>query len=318
MKKIYFFLFGATLLFSCSEDDGLSGTRFVDDIFADVDLTFDIKYGSNAALVGVSQDLYLDVYEPMGDSEVNRPLIVMAHGGSFVTGTKTSIRDLCKAYARKGYVVASIGYRLINDPSVNDSIAFSEGVVLTIGDMKAAIRYLRNDALTENNFNVNPNLIFAGGVSAGAIIANHIAYLDETDAVPDYLQDHIDTHGGLEGNTNDIDVSSEVIGVLSFSGSLFRENWITSEDPPIFMVHEEFDQIVPCNYEASDVFPFPILAYGACELKPAFEAANVLNEFIFIEGSTSHVGYFQELDADAQDIIDSSATFLSSILNQEI
>ena len=320
MKKIFGILLFA-ILTACSNDDDVTGTRFVDDIFSEVDVTLDIKYGSNAALVGISQDLYLDIYEPSGDVETDRPLLVLAHGGSFIRGTKTSIRALCEAYAKKGYVVASIGYRLINDPSIRDSVAFSEGVVLTIGDMKAAIRYLRNDAQTTNAYKVDPDMIFAGGVSAGAIMANHVAYLDETDEqIPDYLLEHINTHGGFEGNTNDISVSSEVSGVISFSGSLLRDAWITSDAPPIFMVHEDGDLVVPCSYEETNVFPFPILAYGACELQPAFEAVNVSNQFILIEGSNNHVEYFKEglEDETAQEIVNLSSEFLNRIISGQI
>lgn len=317
MKKIVV-LITLTLLFgSCGDDDGISGTRYVDNIFLDADVTIEIQYGANAALVGTEQDLYLDVYQPSGDGEANRALLVLAHGGAFVSGTKTSIKDLCIAYAKKGYVVASIGYRLINDPSINDVEAFSEGVVLTIGDMKAAIRYLRNDALTVNTFGVNPEMIFAGGVSAGAIMANHVAYLDESDSdIPTYLLNHINTHGGFDGNTNDLQVSSEVKGVISFSGSLFSDKWISSEGPPIFMVHEDGDQVVPCNYEATDVFPFEILAYGSCELQPKFDDAGVANQFVLIEGSDNHVGYFTNgiEDDTAQELVDLSAKFVSNII----
>lgn len=320
MKKVVGVLM-IVILAGCGDDDGVTGTRFVDDIFGEVDVTTDVRYGANAALVGNSRDLYLDVYEPSGDADLERPLLVLAHGGSFISGTKTTIKDLCIAYAKKGYVVASIGYRLINDLTISDSVAFSEGVVLTIADMRAAIRYLRNDAQTTNTYDVDADMIFAGGVSAGAIMANHIGYLDETDAaIPDYLLDHINTHGGFEGNTNDISVSSEVNGVISFSGSLFRDTWITSDDPPIFMVHEDGDQVVPCNYEATDVFPFPILAYGSCELQSALEAANVANQFVLIEDSDAHVGYFSEGvdDGTAKEIIDLSAAFLNKIITGEI
>lgn len=308
-------------LFGCSNDDGPDLTRYVDDLFSEVDVSLDIKYGENATLVGATQNLRMDVYEPSGDASTDRPLLVFAHGGSFISGSKTQLKDLCEAYAKKGYVVASIGYRLINDLTINDSVAFSEGVVLAIADMRAAIRYLRNDAQTENNYRVDPNLIFAGGVSAGAIMANHVAYLDSDDmAIPDYLLEHINTHGGFEGDTNDLTTSSEVSGVISFSGSLFRDAWITSDEPPLFMVHEELDPVVPCNYEATDVFPFPILAYGACELQPAFEAANVSNELILIEGSDEHVGYFSGgIESElAKSLIDQSAVFINLIISGEI
>ncbi|MEO1254306.1 MAG: alpha/beta hydrolase [Bacteroidota bacterium] len=308
----------------CSDDDGVSGTRYVDDIFSDVSTTLDIKYGENAALVGITQDLYLDVYEPSGDQEVNRPLLILAHGGAFVSGTKTQIKDLCNAYALKGYVVASIGYRLINDPSISDSVAYSEGVVLALGDLKAAIRYMRNDALNgiSESFSSRyptfidmtppadtpPMIIILGSTL-------NVGYLDENDSeIPEYLLNHLNTHGGFEGDSNEINVSSEVQGILSFSGSVFRDAWIDSNDPPIFMVHDEFDPVVPCEYEDTNVVPFPILAYGSCSILDALEEADISSELVIIEGSDGHVSYLGE--DQGQEIIDKSAQFISQeILN---
>ena len=141
VKKTVYILFATVMIFSCGNDAEIDRTRYVDDLFNEVEVFFDIKYGENAGLVGSSKTLYLDVYEPSDDNQTNRPLIILAHGGAFVSGTKNQIKDLCISYAKKGYVVASMSSRLINDPSISDSIAYSEGVVFTLSDMKAAIRF---------------------------------------------------------------------------------------------------------------------------------------------------------------------------------
>ena len=319
MRKLIWLIPLTVGLWSCgSDDDGPSGVRYSDDLFTEVNTTLDIKYGVNAALQGIAQDLFIDVYEPADDNETSRPLLLLAHGGAFVSGTKTQIRDLCTSYAEKGYVVASMSYRLINDPTISDSVAYSEGVVLTLGDMKAAIRYLRNDALNANTYGIDPNMIIIGGVSAGAVMAMNVGFWDEGDPeIPDYLQDHVDTHGGFEGNSNDINVSSEVNGIISFSGSVFRDAWIDSNDPPIFMVHDELDPVVPCNYEVTNVVPFPILAYGACAIQDALVNANVSSQFLLIEGSDGHVSFLED-DDQAQEIIDESSAFMLRIINGEI
>ena len=51
----------------------------------------------------------------MGDTENNRPLIILAHGGSFIAGVRAnpSMVSLGEAFAKRGYVVASISYRLM-------------------------------------------------------------------------------------------------------------------------------------------------------------------------------------------------------------
>jgi carboxylesterase type B len=56
----------------------------------------------------------MDIYQPAGDVSAPRALVVMAHGGSFITGSKTGpdVVGFCQDLAKMGYVVASINYRL--------------------------------------------------------------------------------------------------------------------------------------------------------------------------------------------------------------
>ena len=58
----------------------------------------------------------MDIYTPDGDTEINRPLILFIHGGSFYGGDKSSVdcQDFCKEFAKKGYVTASVNYRLVS------------------------------------------------------------------------------------------------------------------------------------------------------------------------------------------------------------
>jgi para-nitrobenzyl esterase len=314
-------------LFSCTKDDTVAGTRYIDNIYADAEITFDIIYGANAGLAGISGDLYLDIYEPAGDTGDKRPIIVMAHGGAFISGTKSQIREVCKTYARKGYVVASVGYRLINDPdllkrdSVGFTLGFTEAVIMALADMKAAIRFLRNDALTENNYGIDPDMMFAGGVSAGAVMANHVGFWDSEEAIPDYMQDIIDDNGGFEGNTNNISQSSKVSGVISFSGSLFDKNWMDANDPSAYFIHEEFDPVVPCGYQGSNLFPYLVYAYGACELDQKLNEVGVNSEFTLLEGISKHVDYLGNENPDtSSDIyinqyVEASAVFIAGIVN---
>ncbi|WP_420318415.1 carboxylesterase family protein [Ekhidna sp.] len=322
MKK-YLIISLTVIFFGCSDDDGSLLGRYVQDVFADVDITFDIKYGEGAALVGPVNDLYLDVYEPKGDNETKRPLLLLAHGGAFISGTKNAIKDMCIAYAKKGYVVASMQYRLINDPAIlnADSVAYAEAVVLTLSDMRGAIRYLRNDALNANTYGIDPNMIIIGGISAGGVMSMNVGFLDENDAgYPDYLKEIQAQYGGFEGNTNDINVSSEVQGIISYSGSVFRDAWIDNNDPPIFMVHDELDAVVPCNYEDTNVVPFPLFAYGSCSIVDALTENNVAYEFVSIPGETNppnnHVTYLG--DEQGQELINQSAEFINKILTGEI
>ena len=57
----------------------------------------------------------MDVYEPAGDHARNRPAMVWIHGGGFRGGTRHqgNVVGLARAFAQRGYVAASIDYRLL-------------------------------------------------------------------------------------------------------------------------------------------------------------------------------------------------------------
>ncbi|MBU46223.1 MAG: hypothetical protein CMD28_02230, partial [Flavobacteriales bacterium] len=51
----------------------------------------------------------MDIYTADGDTEINRPVILYLHGGSFYGGDKAMIDcvDFCESMAKRGYVAAS-------------------------------------------------------------------------------------------------------------------------------------------------------------------------------------------------------------------
>src|SRR5688572_2970529 len=87
--------------------------RFYDEIYT-VETTSDIPFGSNVEFDGDSLHLKLDVYQPQGDTLSERPLLLLAFGGSFTFGSKLSpdITRLCTEFAERGYVTCAIEYRL--------------------------------------------------------------------------------------------------------------------------------------------------------------------------------------------------------------
>lgn len=67
-------------------------------------------------------DMTLDLYRPVATAELPEtlPAMIFVFGGGYKKGSKSIgyIRDLCEYYARRGYVAASISYRLIkHNPS---------------------------------------------------------------------------------------------------------------------------------------------------------------------------------------------------------
>lgn len=216
----------------------------------------DIQYGSNLGQDETTvEDLKLDVYLPENDVDTDRPVILLAHGGSFIGGNKSDLEAQCTALASLGYVAVSMQYRLINsifDPSflADIGLGFKKEVVRAVHDMRAAIRFLRKSVAEEENpYGINPNIIVVGGYSAGAILANHATYLDNESKIPAELVDYFSDQGGLEGNTGNPGYNSVPQMVLSMCGAILNTSWMEAGDQPYFGMHNLDDPTVP-NLEA--------------------------------------------------------------------
>lgn len=268
------------------------GTRYLEEITTEVTITTDIKFGENVTMGGDNQELFMDVYEPTDDAAEARPAIVLAFGGSFIFGTRQDLGGLCEIFARKGYVAATIDYRLV-DAFLTDTFQLADVVMRATADMKAAIRFLRADAATDNQFRIDSDLIFAGGVSAGAITAAHAAYLDEDDDVAPYIREIIETNGGFEGNSNDLDYSSSVQGVLNYSGALKEANWIEAGDAPFFSAHDDMDPTVPYGNSFFDTgFGLRTYLEGSGSMTNVANNLGLTADLLTIPNSDEHVSYF--------------------------
>ena len=198
--------------------------------------------------------LEMDIYTPSNDIVNNRPLLIFAHGGVYIEGDKNSntMVTLCEEFAKRGYVTASIRYRLTSLQSLlssNSYNIFSQTVVNSISDMKSAVRYFRKDVAENNNtFGINPDLIFVGGYSAGAVTAAHLSVIDEGE-VPDEFLPFFDESGGIEGNSGNFGFSSEVSGAILLAGAINTTNFLDENDPPIVSVHSTDDNTI--DYECA-------------------------------------------------------------------
>jgi acetyl esterase/lipase len=106
---------------------------------------------------GESKAWRLDLVRPEQDGAAPRPAIVFVHGGGWRSGDKRRgyfIRGAVE-YAQKGYVCASVNYRLVGEAKFPACIE----------DVKCAVRWLRANA---EKYNVDPQRIGGYGNSAGA------------------------------------------------------------------------------------------------------------------------------------------------------
>ncbi|MFM7661571.1 MAG: carboxylesterase family protein [Bacteroidota bacterium] len=286
-----------TLLFSCliagtmwAQSPCASG-RYANDVFTNFTTTSNITYGQNTSWNGASTTLKLDIYQPTGDTETNRPLIIWVHGGSFIAGSKTDgdMVAFSQKFAKKGFVCASIDYRLGFFPF--DSANAVKAVVRAVQDLRAAVRFFYKDKQTTDTYKIDTNNIYVGGSSAGAITSLHLAYLDDECEVSDYLnQTTINQLGGLEGASGNPGYSSHVRGVLNGCGALARYSWLQAGDVPVASVHGTNDATV--KYNRGIVNPGTPLMYldGSRMVHERACAVGVENQFYTFEGAP-HVPY---------------------------
>ena len=145
----------ALLFFMSSQLFSQCDGRYENEIFDEVSKTI-VEYTDVYDWSALDSGLDMDIYQPVGDTATNRPVLIFAHGGVYVTGNKNNppMVSLCEAFAKRGYVTASIQYRLTSSLSLlspNASDIFSQTVLNSVSDMKAAVRYFRKDVAENNN-----------------------------------------------------------------------------------------------------------------------------------------------------------------------
>jgi poly(3-hydroxybutyrate) depolymerase len=222
--------------------------RYASEVFNEVK-TDSVKYGRNVNFRGQQQDLTADIYQPSGDTVNNRPVVIFMHGGAFSSGSRHDryVTDFAKAFARRGYVVMALSYRL-GVKNQFSPIDYGEAIYRAVQDAKTAIRFIRAEA---NRYGIDTSNIYIGGGSAGAIAALHTAYWRQ-DEVPAYIDTKklgpLENTGGYEHH------SSTVSGVINCWGALIDTAYIKKGDAPVVNVHGVNDPIVPYKTTGMGIF----------------------------------------------------------------
>ena len=255
--------------------------RYYQPVFSSVAITSGVAYATATTYLGMAQTLTMDIYQPAGDTVKRRPLIIFAHQGGFLTGSKTDpyMVAICTRMARLGYVAASIDYRLgfpltgLAAPA--DTTGVAQAAIRGMQDMRAAVRFFRQDAATAKTYRVHSNYIVAAGSSAGAFMALQTAYLDKASEVPAYVG--LAALGGLEGSGGNPGYSSAVAAVLNLSGATESPSLIEAGNAPLCSVHGTADATVPyLQGKIGSLLP-PKYVYGSGRLNPRATAVGVPN-----------------------------------------
>ncbi|TXB66872.1 T9SS type A sorting domain-containing protein [Vicingus serpentipes] len=314
MKKIYS-LATALLIFSGYQAIAQCDGRYQADIFTNVDVTT-VQYGSNQNLNGTTINLDMDIYQPQGDTASNRPVIIFAHGGSFSAGTKNDADQVFFAteMAKKGYVCASINYRLATSAfSLIAEETTAKVVLMAIQDGRAAIRFFKQDAATTNTYKVNPEQIFIGGTSAGGILGINLTYNDDISELSPQWQTWATEVGGIEGNSGNPGYCSRSNGTFGFAGGVADTSWIEENDVPWYGSHAYTDNTVQYGYGQPLNGFTPVFLYGSGLMKDRLNNLGIYNHLDEYTGG-NHPPFAGDANIMANNK-DSLAMFLYNILD---
>jgi poly(3-hydroxybutyrate) depolymerase len=272
------------------------GSRFLNRVFPDLSVTSNVQYGSNTDRNGATQTLTMDIYEPNGDVAANRPLVVMCHGGFFLSGDKAApdVVPLSEDLARMGYVVASINYRMGASTFGNIENSFAQAVMRAVQDLNAAIRWFRKNAAEDGNtFGIDTENIFTFGTSAGAFMVLQQAYMDN-DEIPAFLDTTAPgLTGGVEGESGNAGYSSVVKGLVSHCGAMGDNAWIDAdEQTPACLFHGQYDTTVPNDSSMltlAGIFPVAVVE-GSYPISERMTALGIEHCFE-INDNVGHVAY---------------------------
>lgn len=273
-----------TLLLITIQFVAFSQTRYLDSIFIAEKIDSAIIYGQAEALNApyilenwtYTQDLLMDIYQPKNDIETNRPCIIFAHGGAFLFGSRmdeTGI-NVCENMTEKGYVVITIDYRLGYNTLSSDGA--ERAVYRGVQDMKAAIRYAKENAAT---YNIDTNLVFAMGNSAGSIMSIHAAYFDEAERANIQSTFNNPDLGCLNCSGNLLSHNDKPVAVSNLWGAIVDTSFIESGDAPMISFHGTDDIIVSADQASPFNSPFFPALSGSNLLTPRLQNLGINTEY---------------------------------------
>lgn len=280
------------------------GQRFRDPVFSQVSFTRNIAYSQNVDFTQAPVTLYFDLYEPVGDTMAQRPVVILIHAGSFLPpfiassafgkspiGTRedSGIVALCIEFARRGYVAISATHRLGWNAQASTQEARAQSIIQAVWramqDGRALVRFLRKDAATTNLYRIDPDRIAMGGSSSGAYVGIHVAYLNRPEELdkPKFktAQDvpFVDTTtadmgrgdgpNAFEGGGGHYGYSSAIQAVINLGGAIGDTSFIQNEDIPVISLHGVQDPTTPyaSGIVVTAVGNYPIIeVFGSYEL----------------------------------------------------
>jgi hypothetical protein len=224
--------------------------------------------------------LTMDIYTPPGTDDVSdRPLIIFIHTGNFlpalfnggITGDKVDSAgvNLCKQWAQRGFVAASINYRLGWNPLTTDLDVRRGGLLRAVyralHDTQTAVRFFRASVEGGNVYGIDPSKIVLFGQGSGGYVSQAYATLDNYGEEIAGLSKFVGNQGPyvLEARDGNIDggpgitrlpdplqlagIPKDVQMTVNAGGALADLSWLEDGDTPMVSIHCVRDPFAPFN-----------------------------------------------------------------------
>lgn len=188
-----------------------------------------------------TNDLSYTLYSPVNSSSKMKPLVIFAHGGAFVTGSRKSkaIKFLAEELAKRGFVTASIEYRL----ALIRTWDLLEAGYIGMQDGNAAIKYFKSNA---QKLGIDTSRIFIAGISAGGTIALHSGHVDKNDTNLATFQGLDNKFGCYNCTGGHFNFTTKVKGVINIVGGT-SEPKILDANVPTLHIYCDQDSVLPAN-----------------------------------------------------------------------
>lgn len=301
MKKITTCIIALLFLFLSARSQQCATTnRYTEKaIFSKTQIKSDLNivYGTAVNWQGQSQNLTLNIHYPKStaDTASKRPFIMMVHGGSFLTGQKEGLNKMCIEFARRGFVAATIDYRLgWNETSCSDTLTYYKAAYRAMQDANAALRYITAHAIT---YKIDTAWMFTGGESAGAGTVLAIAYTTQAEINAAYpplrpLLGKLNTSGNTLTNTFTIKA------IFNNWGGIYSQFYDNADALPMISFHGAVDGVVAID-SALDISCLTVkpMIYGSRVLHNKLTALGKCSD-LTVKPNGGHGIYNNNIDQD--------------------
>ena len=357
MKKIILpFIFSFMMI-----SGAFSQERYIDEVFANFTVDSSIVYSTNLSVLAASQGfpyvptgsngipaLAFDLYEPAGDTIAERPLIIMLHTGTFApiiyNGNPTGMRDdfatsrICQSYAKRGYAVANLEYRLGWNPALptqaERAASLMKAVYRAIQDTKSAVRYFRKDYANGNQWGIDTSRIILCGQGSGGWVALGYATVDKLAEIqlPKFLDLTIpanpvalidttvigdwDGIGGLYNMESNLGYSNDIHMVCSMGGGIGDLSWLEAGDVPMCAVHCPTDPVAVYTTGDVAIASIGVVTTDISGSYDVIQKANILGNNVVLDpvnaGTDTYTLAAQAASAVAQGMMDFGGTTIGA------